>query len=289
MLNSTKDFLEEQEILFDQYDDYAPRINKIKESGEIGRKILDFIDKEITNIDMETFHNIDTFKIVEELEINKNKELDGDILSDIYKEIDETFKKGGRVSLEDYLAQGTIILNDMLNSLKGLVDYSIDYSERQLKEEERKAFERFNLVMSLQNLKETAFCFNLSPAGKTFLVKAENYLNLIHDIPVAKTIEEKLGEINNFILMTKTMEDLNCPISNKIELNNFFSDKVNDIVKDISIYREDSNIKKMFLEVVSLADKYSDNEVITSMSNKLDLINEKLFEKVYDKKIDKEL
>lgn len=288
MLNSIEEFLNEQEEAFSQCEDFMPRIGKIKEADRIGRKILNFIDDNIKNIDMDALDSIDVPKIVDDLNLDVNKELSGDVLSDIYKEIDENFRQGGKVSLEDYLNQGNIVLEDMLNELRGTVDYSIDYSEKQLKEAEEKAFERFNLVLSMHNLKETAFCFKFSPAAEAFFGKTNKYLDCLKDsIPYAGTIEEKIAEINTSVLLVASLESLDCQIIDKAELNNFFSDKVNNIMSDLSRYREDNSIRQMFAEMKQTIDKYSENEVINNLCQKIDKIDEKIFENIKDKTVDK--
>lgn len=281
MLNSIDEYLSSQEEAFAQCEEFLPKMEKIKEADKIGRKILDFIDDNIKDIDMEAFDSIDISKIVDSLSLDVNKELDGDVLSDIYKEIDDTFKQGGKVSLEDYLNQGTVVLADMLNELRGTVDYSIAYSEKQLKEEERKSFDRFQLVLSMQNLKETSFCFNLSPAGNSFLGKCNTYLDSIGDTtPYAGSIEEKIGELNNSVLLVATLSELGCEIIDKTELNYFFSDKIKDIVSDFSKYHEDSNIRDMFSSLKKTIDNYKSNDVIASLSEKIEKIDEKIFENI---------
>lgn len=284
MLNSIEEYLSSQEEAFAQCEDFLPKMEVIKEADKIGKKVLNFIDSNVKNIDMDAINSLDVIKIVDELGISVNEQLDGDALSNIYKEIDDTFKQGGRISLEDYLDQGRVVLSDMLNELRGTVDYSIDYSEKQLKEEEKKGFERFQLVMSMQNLKETEFCFDLNPAGKSFMSKCDNYLGAIGDaLPYAGSIEEKIGELNTSVLLFSSLESLGCKVSDKVELNNFLSDKFNDIIHDLSKYHEDSNIRNMFSELKSTIDKYKDNEIVSILSVKIDKVDEKIFENVNEK------
>ncbi len=280
MLTSFEDFLNAQEEAFSECEDFVPRIERIKEADKIGREVLSFIDDNVNSANMEAFDDIDVNKIVNDLHLDINKDLDGDVLSSIYDEITDSFSQGGKVSLQDYLAQGLVALNDMLYELKGEVDYSIEYSERQLKEEEKKAFDRFNIVMSMKNLSETAFCFDISSdnASQAYLRKAESYLSVLGGEPYADTIEEKIAEINNCVLMVETLDKMGAKVKEKAALNDFFTEKVSNIVEDLSRYREDANIQSMFNSLRQTAVKYSDNEVIQNLRDNLEMIQEKVIE-----------
>ena len=131
--------------------------------------------------------------------------------------------------------------------------------------------------------KETAFCFKMSPAGDSFLAKCNTYLDSIgNSTPYAGSIEEKIGELNNTVLLVASLSDLGCEISDKAELNYFFSDKLNDIVSDFSKYHEDTNIRSMFSSLKRTIDNYKDNDVIASLSEKIEKIDEKIFENIKD-------
>lgn len=290
MLNSVQDFRKAQEKAFAECEDFIPRIEKIKEADKIGREVLSFIDENIQNADMKAFDEIDVSSIVENLHIEVNDNLDGDVLSSIYDEINDTFSQGGRVNLEDYLAQGMIALNDMMYELKGEVDYSIDYSERKLKEEEKRAFERFNVVLSMKNLKDTAFCFDISEnnAGDAYVKKAESYLSVLNGEPFADTIEEKLSELNNCILLVQSLEEMGIKVKEKAALNDYFTEKVANVVEDLSRYKEDANIRQMFDDLQRTAMQYSENEIIQNLKNNLDLVREQVLEADFSKNVERD-
>lgn len=291
MLNSVEDFLSAQEEAFAECEEFVPRIERIKEADKIGRGVLSFIDDGIQNADMQAFDEIDVNSIVKDLKLEVNEQLDGDVLSSIYDEINDTFSQGGRVSLQDYLSQGLVALNDMLYELKGEVDYSIDYSEKKLKEEEKRAFDRFNVVLAMQNLKETAFCFDISTdnASDAYVRKAKSYLSVLGGEPYADTIEEKLAEINNCILMVQTLDTMGAKIKEKVALNDFFVEKVANVVDDLGKYREDSNIRNMFNEIRQTAIKYgTENEVIQNLRDNLEVVQEKVLDVDFSRDISNE-
>ena len=284
MISNIEDYLSSQEENFAQFEEFMPRIDKIKEANFIGRKVLSFIDNAVDSINIDVLQKIDAKEISEKLNIEVNESLDQDVLFEIYKEIDETFLEGGRVNLEDYLNQGDIILNDMLHELRGTVDYSIEYSERQLKEEEKKAFDRFNLVMSMKTLVDLQECFTLSGEGKAFIDKGSTYLQILDGQPICASIEEKIGELNYSILAVSSMVKLNSSISDSISLQDYFSEKLNDVVNDLNKYHEDTNIRNMFNEFKKTIDINSKEiPVLQSLSEKVNEIDSKIFENTYEK------
>ena len=49
MFNSFEEFLKQEEEVFSQFEEFMPRIEKIKEANEIGRKTLDNINQKVSN------------------------------------------------------------------------------------------------------------------------------------------------------------------------------------------------------------------------------------------------
>lgn len=244
MINNVNEYIREQSLLFEDFNDAIPDMEKIEKANEVCLKLFDYIDVNLNHFEENVFFNIDAELISDELGIIKNKNIDDNSLMNIYKEIEETFKLGGRVNLEQYLNQGKIIYSSIINKLIGKVDYSLNYTEEELLKREKEALIRFSIVSSMKDLMENSKYFKLNPESVSYLNKYKKFFTKVNRLHKPTSIEEKLYILNNYLLgienLAKTNEilDLNA-------LNESISVKFKDVLKD-SKYFEDKSIKDMF-------------------------------------------
>lgn len=291
MINMLDEYLNLQDEMFEKFDEYAPQMQKISKANEIGNKVLNFIDEEMSNFNEDAFNSIDIDNIIKKINVNKNEKIQGDILTEIYTEIEDTFKLGGRISLSEYILQGDVIYTDMQNELMGKVDYSIGYSEEELKKAEKQAFERFSMVMSLQNTKDSLINhFELTPEGDSLKNRIDKYLEILPENLKSKNIDEKISEINGLVLSVENLKSLDCTIKDVTGLNNFFSEKIKDLTVAINDYSQDKGVRLLFDELKENIYDFNQNskdeykELYSSLLDKLDIISENVLsnENFYD-------
>ena len=284
MINNLDEYLNKQNELFDKLTLISPQLEKLEKAKEVGTKLLNFINNEIDKADMDAFNSLDFKEIAENCNININKNLDGDMLSSIYQEIEETFEAGGKVSLEDYLLQGGVIYKDLQNELAGSVDYSINYSEEELENAEQKAFETFSTIMTMNNINMLKTEFEENKDLEQIIIKNNEYLDVLKGEPFAENIEEKLAEINGLLIAMEYMDDLECDIKSLDNLKSLFSEKIKDTVEDLGIYRNDENISNMFSDIENNVDRLGDSstgeykELFDNIQNQLGIVRETVFE-----------
>lgn len=291
MINILDEYLNLQDEMFEKFDEYAPQMQKILKANEIGNKVLNFIDEEMLNFNEDAFNSIDIDNIIEKINVNKNEKIQSDVLTEIYTEIEDTFKLGGRISLSEYILQGDVIYTDMQNELMGKVDYSIGYSEEELKKAEKQAFERFSMVMSLQNTKDSLINhFELTPEGDSLKNRIDKYLEILPENLKSKNIDEKISEINGLVLSVENLKSLDCNIRDSTGLNNLFSEKIKNLTVEINNYSQDKEVRLMFEELKDNIYDFSQNskdeykELYSSLLDKLEIISENVLsnEKTYD-------
>lgn len=291
MINILDEYLNLQDEMFEKFDEYAPQMQKILKANEIGNKVLNFIDEEMSNFNEDAFNSINIDNIIEKININKNEKIQGDILTEIYTEIEDTFKLGGRISLSEYILQGDVIYTDMQNELMGKVDYSIGYSEEELKKAEKQAFERFSMVMSLKNTKDSLINhFKLTPEGDSLKNRIDKYLDILPEDIKSKNIDEKISEINGLVLSVENLKSLDCEIKDTTGLNNLFSEKIKDLTVEINDYSQDKEVRLMFEELKENIYDFNENskdeykELYSSLLDKLDIVSENVLsnENSYD-------
>ena len=291
MINILDEYLNLQDEMFEKFDEYAPQMQKILKANEIGNKVLNFIDEEMSNFNEDAFNSIDIDNIIEKINVNKNEKIQGDILTEIYTEIEDTFKLGGRISLSEYILQGDVIYTDMQNELMGKVDYSIGYSEEELKKAEKQAFERFSMVMSLKNTKDSLINhFKLTPEGDSLKNRIDKYLDILPEDIKSKNIDEKISEINGLVLSVENLKSLDCEIKDTTGLNNLFSEKIKDLTVEINDYSQDKEVRLMFEELKENIYDFNENskdeykELYSSLLDKLDIVSENVLsnENSYD-------
>lgn len=284
MINNLDEYLNKQNELFDKLTLISPQLEKLEKAKEVGTKLLNFINNEIDKADMDAFNSLDFKEIAENCNININKNLDGDMLSSIYQEIEETFEAGGKVSLEDYLLQGGVIYKDLQNELAGSVDYSINYSEEELENAEQKAFETFSTIMTMNNINMLKTEFEENKDLEQIIIKNNEYLDVLKGEPFAENIEEKLAEINGLLIAMEYMDDLECDIKSLDNLKSLFSEKIKDTVEDLGMYRNDENISNMFSDIENNVDRLGASstgeykELFDNIQNQLGIVRETVFE-----------
>lgn len=278
------EYFDLEEEAFSDLDKYFPQLEKIEKANEIGNKVLSFIDNEMEHFNSEEFQKININEIVDKLNIKINKDIKADILTEIYSEIEQTFKTGGRISLEEYLNQGNCIYMDIQNRLKGEVDYSIEYSEEELKKEEEEAFKRFCTVLAMNNKQILSNCFDINKSTQVLLSKEEKYLNILNAIPFAESIEEKIEELNYIFFSIKQFDDLGCKITDDVNINNIITNKIQNMSMELSEYSKDNNITKRIENLQNNIENICNSNInLKDISlhtlDKLEIINESIYYK----------
>lgn len=264
MITNINEFMDLQSQMFSALDEYLPQMEKIEKANEVCTKLLEHIDSSIENFDEKAFDEIDIDEISERLNIKKNKEIDKECLMEIYKEVENSYALGGRVSLTEYLLQGNLIYLGMQNELMGSIDYSINYSEEELKKREKEAFEKFGMISAMQFLVENKDTLLVSGEGQVVLERNEQYLNKIIKYPELETIEDKLLDLNYSLLALEELNSLGCDLNSSIYLNRAISNKFKEIVVDIPQYTEDARVSSMYTDLVKTIENLCDKDSVFS-------------------------
>lgn len=264
MITNINEFMDLQSQMFSALDEYLPQMEKIEKANEVCTKLLEHIDSSIENFDEKAFDEIDIDEISERLNIKKNKEIDKECLMEIYKEVENSYALGGRVSLTEYLLQGNLIYLGMQNELMGSIDYSINYSEEELKKREKEAFEKFGMISAMQFLVENKDTLLISGEGQVVLERNEQYLNKIIKYPELETIEDKLLDLNYSLLALEELNSLGCDLNSSIYLNRAISNKFKEIVVDIPQYTEDARVSSMYTDLVKTIENLCDKDSVFS-------------------------
>ena len=283
MVTFVEDFIAAKTNLFESFDEYLPQLEQIEKANKVCNTLLNKIDNAVDNFDMDAFNKIDEKQIAKDLSIPLDVDIKTEHLVDIYKEIENSFELGGRVSLTEYISQGNLIYASLQNDLMGEIDYTLAYSEEELKKREKLGFERFALINAMNNIVLQKDDFDLSPQGEAMVNKCEQFLNKIVKTPKVESIEEKIADLNYTLLSLEELSLLKCKSSDSIVLNNEISRKFSNILGEVSEYLRDENVFNMYIElnatVSRLCEKDSNfNDIYQESQRKLNILNEALFE-----------
>lgn len=262
MILTVKNYLSEQSKMLRDFEEYIPQMDKIEKANEVGEKLLSHINRSVAKLDEEAFHNIDVDSIKNNLNIKTNEKIDEECLLGIYKEIEDSFNLQGRVSLSEYLYQGNVLYTGMMNDLTGNVDYSINYSEEQLKKREKEAAIRYHMLLAFNGIAENMQNIEFSPEGALMVNKYVDYLNAVefNRNKEILSINDKIAEVGYMLLAMETFNDLGCNIKNPIELNQYVSDKMKDILPEFAEYSEDLNVLKDFSSLSNITKRLCEND-----------------------------
>lgn len=271
------------------FDEYIPQMDKIEKANEVGQKLFKHINGSLAYFDEEAFNEIDIEAIKDDLNIKLNKKIDEECLLGIYKEIENSFNLQGRVSLSEYLFQGNVLYTGMMNELIGNVDYSIAYSEEQLKQREKEAIERYHMLLAFNGIISNAKNINFSKEGLLIANKYADYLDAVDFDKVKGTlsINDKIAELGYTLLALENFDRLGCTIKNPIKLNEYFSQKFKEILPELGEYSSDINVISDFSSLenitVNLSEKASSfGDVYQEVYRKVQIVSETVFDRELD-------
>lgn len=283
MITNLNEYLLEQNEMIDEFHFYSPQIESIRKANESGMKLLKNINNSVYKIDELAFENIDIDKIKKDLNIELKENINKKALLEIYKEIENEYNLEGRVSLTEYLLQGNIILSDLENKLLGKVDYSIAYSEEELRKREKEAAIRHCMVTTFQSTLDTSEYLKLSKEGMHTLKEYDRYLSILPTSPEVENINEQILNMGYSLLALESLDKMGCEIEDSIGLNNEISNKIRNLLLNINEYQDDPSVQRDFKTLLNINENLCEldsnfSDIYQEHLNKLQIIEEGIYQ-----------